>query len=1138
MSLRRFSVIGWWGWAVLGIVVSALLYIGFIKIYLPQLICRQAVQQVADQLGGRLSIAQITVGLWNARADLSGLRLYTADPKALVPVVSIDRLSIDVSAMSLWRRAIVIQKLTVDRPSLFVSRISDGRWNVSPMLDRWLSRPPGPPQRFSLNNLRLQNGLIVLDDRVNDKRLTLSELGIGLPFISNFPEYVKIDVLPAFSAKLNGQPLEIAATTRLFDRVRTASLLLRTTEMPLADFGNYLPLPTGWRLRDGRLSTELQLMFSQAPGQPAALSLSGKAAIDDFALQTPDAPLLKWHRLAVDVAGLDWARRHGRFRSLALAEPQLILARQNDGSLTGLPQSTGSQQGTLTEPGMSPAPWRLDVDALTLVAGAIEWRDTAAAAGADGFRGGLSNLRLDLRRFSTHSEQPARFQMQAETPQAGRFQHEGELIKTPAGWAANGRIGLENVALMPYRGYLQTAFGRALTARQTTGRTDYRFDWSPGRTPGLSLIDLQMKLNDIALSAAVQPVVSQTPGAGIPDESLQLSTVTVTAPLLDFAAHRFHVATLALDGLSLGVQRHASGVRLEGYGELQKTATLSPARVLYAPAAQNSASDIRVDRVEISRSRLHWTDTTAPEKISAVLDQLSATAGPWQSRQTAALPIRLAARFDGTGRLQIKGTVKPNGAAQADVDLQNLSFVFLQAYVADQLNMRLVNGALNGKFHCDMQVAPFKLAASGALDIRNLKAVDKIENVELLGWQSLSLKSFTLAVGGVQPVNFKAEQAALTGLRARVIVGANGRVNLQNIVSRERTSVVAAQPAMPAPAVVALPASAVPRLTLDVLTLTDGAVRFTDNFIQPHYSADLTELSGRIGPIASYGEQATEIQIAGSVDGDGVLDIKGQANLFAKPLQLDIAAKASDLELTRLSPYAQKYAGYAIEKGKLSTEVRYRIDNGRLNAQNRLFLDQLTFGDKVDSVMATTLPVRLAVSLLKNSRGEIDLNLPISGSIDDPEFNIGAVIWKALGNLLARAVTAPFSLLGHMGDTGGESLAYIEFEPGQTSLTPAARVKLDGLVKVLHDKPSLRLDIAGYADPQADADGLRKQRLIGLKAVAAQELRDLAWARAVAVRAAIEASRQVQPERLFLTAPCVGKSEDADSGLRVQFMLR
>ena len=204
----------------------------------------------------------------------------------------------------------------------------------------------------------------------------------------------------------------------------------------------------------------------------------------------------------------------------------------------------------------------------------------------------------------------------------------------------------------------------------------------------------------------------------------------------------------------------------------------------------------------------------------------------------------------------------------------------------------------------------------------------------------------------------------------------------------------------------------------------------------------------------------------------------GSVDPLAATLFTDISAEAKDIELTRLTPYAVKYAGYAIERGKLSMTVKYHIENGKLDASNKLFLDQLAFGPH-DPGSAADLPVRLAVALLANSKGEINVELPISGSLSDPQFSIGGVLWRTLLNLIARAVTSPFALIGSaFGGPGNGELGYIQFKPGVSDLTDMGKTKLEILAKALADRPALKLDIIGRYDPATDADGLKKDHLL------------------------------------------------------------
>jgi hypothetical protein len=186
---------------------------------------------------------------------------------------------------------------------------------------------------------------------------------------------------------------------------------------------------------------------------------------------------------------------------------------------------------------------------------------------------------------------------------------------------------------------------------------------------------------------------------------------------------------------------------------------------------------------------------------------------------------------------------------------------------------------------------------------------------------------------------------------------------------------------------------------------------------------------------------------------------------------VDLRARFNDMELSPMTPYSGKFVGYTIEKGKLSFDLKYLINKRKLDSQNYIFLDQFTLGDRVESPKATKLPVKLAIALLKDRKGEIKLDIPVTGSLDDPKFSVWSIILKVLMNLIAKAATAPFSLLGALFG-GGEELSYVEFDYGSTVITEQNMKKIDTLVKALHDRPALKLDIEGHVDLEKDKEGL------------------------------------------------------------------
>jgi outer membrane protein OmpA-like peptidoglycan-associated protein len=262
------------------------------------------------------------------------------------------------------------------------------------------------------------------------------------------------------------------------------------------------------------------------------------------------------------------------------------------------------------------------------------------------------------------------------------------------------------------------------------------------------------------------------------------------------------------------------------------------------------------------------------------------------------------------------------------------------------------------------------------------------------------------------------------------------------------------------------------------IKLVNGRVDYTDHFVRPNYSAALTELNGALGAFSSTTRDMAALQLHGRAEGTAILDISGQVNPLARPLALDIEARATDLELAPLSPYAGNYAGYAIERGKLSMDVAYKIAaDGRLEARNQVTLNQLTFGNAIESPTATKLPVRLAVALLKDRNGVIDINLPISGSVNDPQFSVGGIVVKLIVNLLVKAVTSPFSLLSGSGDSSGLDMSAIEFKPGTAVVTGASAAALDKVATALTERPSLQMTITGSADPQAERAAWQRESM-------------------------------------------------------------
>ena len=494
---------------------------------------------------------------------------------------------------------------------------------------------------------------------------------------------------------------------------------------------------------------------------------------------------------------------------------------------------------------------------------------------------------------------------------------------------------------------------------------------------------------------------------------------------------------LVLRGMKLGVQK----LLLSG------SRTLSPAELQFSARLLGNS--------ELAR---------APDKsIKSAAGSATAGALDWRGQL-------------GLQPLMVKGALK----------LDRLPVHAFAPYVRSRMPMDLVRAEAGVKASVavrelpaglDIGVAGDVLIADVLMNARASADAPAGAGQELLSWHSFKLNGVKLAMAPAKPTRVDITEVVLSDFFASLVLDEKGRFNLQQEPAAGAPAVAAAPPvviAAPAtPAARAEPAAPPaatlpPEISVGATRLVNGRVDFTDRFVRPNYSADLSELNGSLSAFRSGSSEMATVELHGRAAKTARVEISGQFNPTAQPLAMNIRARATDLELAPLSPYAGKYAGYAIERGKLSMDLSYLITpEGRLEAKNQVIVNQLTFGERVDSASATSLPVLLAVSLLKDSRGVIDINLPISGSLKDPQFSIGGLIVKVIVNVLTKALTAPFSLLFGSSD---QDLSVVGFRPGTAVLSTSGAAALDQVAKALADRPALKMTVTGASDLPAERE--------------------------------------------------------------------
>ncbi|HXZ25195.1 MAG TPA: DUF748 domain-containing protein, partial [Nitrospiria bacterium] len=428
--------------------------------------------------------------------------------------------------------------------------------------------------------------------------------------------------------------------------------------------------------------------------------------------------------------------------------------------------------------------------------------------------------------------------------------------------------------------------------------------------------------------------------------------------------------------------------------------------------------------------------------------------------------------------------------ADLSINLTRLALAPFQPYAADQANIIVAGGELSVGGRVKLETTKEKTIAArfdGETSLRRLAVLDQANSEEVVGLGLLQVKGIH---AGFQPLRVEVGTIALTDVRSRLAVNQDGTLNLLTMLKTGPApggeAKTASAPAVQAPS----PPQAQkppPFIRIDRVTLSRAAFEFADRSIQPHYIVALTDLGGTVSGLSSQMDQRATVDISGKIDGIAPLTVSGTINPLSRDVYADLLFQLKELELSPLTPYSGKYAGYAIQKGKLSLDFKYLLQQRAVKADNTFFIDQFTFGEKIDSPEATSLPVRLAVSLLTDRNGEIRLDIPVEGSLDDPQFRVWRAVLHVVQTLLVKAATSPFALVGALD--GGEELNRVEFPAGGADLEGPSRERVNAIAKILYDRPALKLEITGRVDPVKDREALH--RALFLRRLKAQKLNEL-----------------------------------------------
>lgn len=775
--------------------------------------------------------------------------------------------------------------------------------------------------------------------------------------------------------------------------------------------------------------------------------------IGDAAIVESGRPLVAAKRLYADFQVSSLWKRAYTFRKIAIEAPFARAIIRADGSLNLadlLPESDSDE----------PIPSIL-IESLAVSRGRVDFADRSRRLQPAKT---LAPINFALRDFRT-SAQGGGFSLDARGDGGEGFTWKGKLSLEPV--ASAGQFAVSGLQASDAYKFLSDV----LPFELRSGRFDFggRYTFSVRGKAGMQLEATlpSVKAVDLALRAQ-----------GIDNDWVTVPALALDDTRLSLGRREVAIKALRVDRLQaqLWLEPDGSVNLMRLFGDATPAASTAPAAgpaLASSAPAQTTAGDWKFSlaRLALQQGKIEFEDRMVKPAARFVLSPLALSADALSLDLAKPVPITLQTTINGRAPLSISGEVVPaTTAATLQVELAKLPLRDLLAYLPDYPTLTLRSGVLGakGKLALLPEAEPGpSLSFDGDATVANFDLVERQGQREFVrefvSWDRVDVQGIAYRAG---PDEIAIRRINARKPYARVIIAPDGKLNLVTILAAP-TPASAQSAAKPAPA---------PPLRIGEVVLDAGTMSFADFSIEPNFQARIDALKGRITGLSTANDSVAKIDLNGQIiNRFSPVTIVGQTNLFAYDQHTDIAMAFKNIELPIFNPYSGRFAGYAIAKGKLTTELHYRIDDRKLVADHHVILDQLQWGAATDSKDKVSLPIRLATALLKDRHGVIDLKLPVTGSLDDPKFRIGPIVWQIIKNIVVKVVTAPFSFLGSLFK-GAEDAQYVDFAPGSAVLPDKARASLPELAKSLADRPALNIDIPAGPATAADVAALDDQR--------------------------------------------------------------
>ncbi len=1051
----------------------------FISLILPLIVRSKAIEAIQKETGRKVAIESISINPLTLKAAVNKLVI---EEKGGGPFINIERVSVSFSLASIFRRAIILSAVEINSPSFSFTRTAPNQYSFSDILNKQKA-PPKPKtegtSHFSINNISISNGYVDFFDQAIEKgrKHTIRKLDIKIPFISNIPYLVEKYTDPKLFAEINGATFNFDGKLKPLHKSLETSVRIDLKQLNLPELAAYSPQKLPIDLKSGKLTIDTDVSYRISDDKKPELTIKGLIKLDQLAAQMPNGqPLVNLPELTVKAGRLEVFTKTFEFDSIKFDRLELFVNRDTRGQwpheqLIPKGESAPKEPATTSkiEPKSADDTAKVVVSTFQIADSSIHFHD---AIPKGGFKGDISKINLKLNGFNNAKDKSALYQLSMLLDDA-LFKSEGQFSPNPL----TARLNMDLSGLKIQKGW---PYVNQYLTSPVNGIINLSSDVTYSKENGLetdkgtlAIKNLSTQFNktdrfDLALLSVNGTAFSQK------ENSLTVGAVQLSKGNVIFSRE----SNGSLSPLSLLVQN-----------QTQPSTSATPAVSTSTKKTVTKESQplkYSLKQFHLDRFNMAFTDKTKEGLPTFTLKNTSLSLANFNGPKFTPAQLRFSSVFGKNASLKVNGLITPNPFRyKGEINVGQIQISDFEDYFPDNLNVEVISGSFDTKLKMDIALKDGKPLGSfsGSSGIRSFHSIDTASEEDLLKWESLQFDNFD---GNLEPFSLNISQIALNNFYSKIVVRKNGTLNLQNLVSKEEsekkeTNQTAAIQPQVSSSEVAEPGtrkinSDQKSIKVGAVTIQGGTLNFTDNHLPEQFTTTFFNLGGRVSGLSSEDAQMADVDLRGNLENHSPLQISGKINPLRDDIFIDLTVSFKDIELSPVTPYTGTFLGYTVEKGKLNLDLKYHIEKKVLNSENKIFVDQFTFGNKVESDKATNLPVKLGLALLKDRKGEIHLDVPVTGRTDDPKFSIWRLVFQVLSNLMVKAVSSPFSLLSSMFG-GGEDLSSIPFTNGSSTLRPQEELKLKSLAKALTDRPALKIELKAYVDPVRDAESYKSELL-------------------------------------------------------------